>query len=159
MGSSFQHEPNDPGDVRLVLNATALLLAAIVAITFLQVTLRYLIGAPLSWGEELARYIFVWITFAGAAVAYARGTHIRVDAVVELAGTGFVRLTAHVRHAVELTAIGILVYSGVIVAWRYRAQSFYSLKEAPLVVFPLAIPVAALLMAYFFVRYVRKRRV
>ena len=153
-----EQKPDDPGDVRFVLNATALLLAAIVGITFLQVVLRYIFGNPLSWGEELARYIFVWITFAGAAVAFARDTHIRVDAVIALAGPSFQRMAYLFRRLVELTAVGILIYTGVLVAWRYRAQSFYSMAEAPLVVFPLAIPVSALLMAYFFVRYLRSLR-
>jgi TRAP-type C4-dicarboxylate transport system permease small subunit len=153
-----QRELDDPRDVRFVLNATSLLLAAIVTITFLQVTLRYFVGAPLSWGEELARYIFVWITFAGAAVAFARDTHIRVDALVTTRGPTFQRLAMHFRRGVELVAIAIMLYSGMIVAWRYRAQSFYSLREAPLVVFPLAIPVAALLMTYFYIRYLRVKR-
>jgi len=151
-------EPADPRDVRIVLNATAVLLAAIVCITFLQVVLRYVFGNPLSWGEELARYIFVWITFLGAAVAYARDTHIRVDAVIALSPPLFQRLAAIFRRAVEFIAIGVLFYSGVIVAWRYRSQSFYSLPDAPLVIFPLAIPVSALLMAYFFLRHLHVRR-
>lgn len=151
-------EPDDPRDVRLVLNATSLLLSGIVGLAFLQVVLRYFFGNPLSWGEELGRYMFVWITFAGAAVAFARDSHIRVDAVVNAMGPALRRAAELFRRLVEMGAVAILLYSGVLVAWRYRGQSFYSLRDAPLVIFPLAIPVAALLMAWYVVRRFRNRR-
>ncbi|MEN6411458.1 MAG: TRAP transporter large permease subunit [Veillonellales bacterium] len=48
-----------------------LLLAAgtMVTAVFAQVIFRYLLHAPLSWSEELARYAFMWTTFIGASVA------------------------------------------------------------------------------------------
>lgn len=145
-------EAENPRDVRPVLDATAILLLAIVAITFLQVLLRYVFGNPLSWGEELSRYIFVWITFLGAAVAFARDTHIRVDALVNAIGLRRRRRIELFRRAVELVAVAVLLYSGTLVAWRYKDVGFYSLPQAPLVFFPLAVPVAAILMAYYALR-------
>ena len=41
----------------------------IVTAVFLQIIFRYVLKAPLSWSEELARYTFMWITFLGASVA------------------------------------------------------------------------------------------
>ena len=40
-----------------------------VSAVFMQVIFRYVLKAPLSWSEELARYTFMWITFLGASVA------------------------------------------------------------------------------------------
>ena len=62
--------------IRLFNRATAeackwfMFAAAVVMILacFLQVCFRKA-GAPLSWSEELARYLAVWLTFIGAAYA------------------------------------------------------------------------------------------
>ncbi len=48
-------------------------------VAFIQVIWRYFLEWPLSWSEELVRYLFVWITFLGAGVATAEGMHIEID--------------------------------------------------------------------------------
>lgn len=47
-------------------------------IVFVQVILRYVFLSPLSWIEELARYLLVWISCFGAAYAVRKGEHIAV---------------------------------------------------------------------------------
>jgi len=60
----------------------ATLTVVMVVVVFLQVLNRYLLNNPLSWTEEVARIIFVWITFLGAFVAVTTNSHIRVVAFV-----------------------------------------------------------------------------
>jgi len=57
---------------------TALFLV-MTAVGFIQVICRYFLQLPLSWSEELVRYLFVWITFLGAGVATAQNLHIEID--------------------------------------------------------------------------------
>ena len=45
---------------------------------FAQICTR-LAGIPLSWSEELARYMSVWLTFIGAAYALRKGTLATVE--------------------------------------------------------------------------------
>ena len=45
---------------------------------FAQICTR-LAGIPLSWSEELARYMAVWLTFIGAAYALRKGTLATVE--------------------------------------------------------------------------------
>lgn len=47
-------------------------------IVFFQVILRYVFLSPLSWIEELARYLLVWISCFGAAYGVRKGEHIAV---------------------------------------------------------------------------------
>ena len=68
--------------------------------TFAQVVFRYGLGASLSWSEEFARYVFVWIIFIGTSVATRRGQHIMVEVIVAL-------FPPKLREAVGLVSIGI----------------------------------------------------
>ncbi|MEH6726884.1 MAG: TRAP transporter small permease [Hyphomicrobiales bacterium] len=64
----------------------AVILFALVAILAAQVVFRYVIGSPLVWSEELARYLLVWCTFIGVSLAVREGRHISVDILPVLVG-------------------------------------------------------------------------
>ena len=53
-----------------------------VFVVVIQVIFRYS-GHPLSWPEEVARWMMIWITFAGASYAFRNGGLIRVDYFVK----------------------------------------------------------------------------
>jgi TRAP-type C4-dicarboxylate transport system permease small subunit len=53
------------------------------AIIFMQVILRYIFLAPLSWPEESARYLLIWISCLGSAYAVRKGMHISVVFIKE----------------------------------------------------------------------------
>jgi len=55
------------------------MVVAITAVTFAQVFTRYVTESPLIWSEELARYLFVWITLIGAAAAVRTNGHFGLD--------------------------------------------------------------------------------
>ena len=54
-------------------------LILIVAIVFVQIFFRYILKGPLFWSEELAKFIFPWLIFSGAALASKANSHIRID--------------------------------------------------------------------------------
>lgn len=57
---------------------SALMLAA-AGIACLQVFCRYILGAALSWPEEVALWAFGWAVFVGMAVLVGRDGHIAID--------------------------------------------------------------------------------
>ena len=58
------------------------LVAVMIAVVILQVIFRFILKGSLSWSEELARYLMVWVTFVGASIGVKRGAHIGVEALV-----------------------------------------------------------------------------
>jgi len=54
------------------------LLAIFVVLLFIQILLREFFEYSLSWGEELATYMFVWFVFFGACYACRLAAHNRV---------------------------------------------------------------------------------
>ena len=57
-------------------------LAAMVVPVFGSVVLRYGFNSGISVSEEMARYLFVWLTFLGAVVAVQGHGHQGVDTLV-----------------------------------------------------------------------------
>lgn len=66
--------------------ALILLLAAMAVIVFTNVSLRYLTNFSLTWAEEVARYLMVWMTFLGAGLALRSGGHVAITTIVDLFG-------------------------------------------------------------------------
>ena len=55
-----------------------LLLAAMWAIVFANVSLRYLSNFSITWAEEVARYLMIWMTFLGAGLSLRIGGHVAI---------------------------------------------------------------------------------
>ena len=75
----------------------ALLVAAEVVVLFAGIFSRYLLHRPLIWSDELASTLFLWLAMLGAAIALARGEHMRMTALVTRlgpAGRGFAEALA-----------------------------------------------------------------
>ena len=47
----------------------------------LQVIARYVFNYPLSWPEELGRYLIILIVYVGASIALRKKSHIAVDII------------------------------------------------------------------------------
>ncbi len=58
------------------------LLAAMLAMVFGNVVLRWTVNSGIDVSEELSRYFFVWLTFIGAVVVMREHLHLGVDALV-----------------------------------------------------------------------------
>lgn len=70
--------------LRMLLEGTAgLLLFVLLAVGLLQVTSRYTGLMFFPWTEEVARLLFVWVVWIGAAAAVFRGGHIRFEFLVQ----------------------------------------------------------------------------
>ena len=60
----------------------AVLIAAEIAILLAAVVSRYWLHAPLVWGDEVASLLFLWLSALGAVIAFRRGEHMRMTALV-----------------------------------------------------------------------------
>lgn len=89
------------------------LLAAIFAVMLLQIAFRYLLNAPLVWTEELARYLYIWACYLGAAVALRRGNHIVITLVHERLPPPAGGLVALGTQALALLFLGAVTVLGV----------------------------------------------
>jgi len=55
------------------------ILAAMAAMVFANVVLRYATDRSLLWVEEASRYLMIWLTFLGCGLVLRYGGHIGID--------------------------------------------------------------------------------
>ena len=67
---------------RLLHAAIAACLMCMSSFVFINVILRYFFNEGLTWAEEASRYLFIWLIFLGAIVAYKENVHLGVDTLV-----------------------------------------------------------------------------
>ena len=60
------------------------LIFAMSIIIFIQVIARYVFQNSLTWSEEMARYMFVWLVYFSVSYTARREKHIRIDAAINL---------------------------------------------------------------------------
>jgi TRAP-type C4-dicarboxylate transport system permease small subunit len=71
--------------------ALGILVSLMVADVFAQVIWRYALNDPIFWADEAARYMFIWISFLGAAVAFGEKLHYGFDYLTQKLPPGFQR--------------------------------------------------------------------
>ncbi len=59
------------------------MMVVLCADVFLGVFSRYVMARTFTWYDEIARLLFVWIVFLGAAVGVRRSAHFRLHLLVD----------------------------------------------------------------------------
>lgn len=122
-------------------------MAALIGVITLQIVSRVLFNA-VSWTEEVARFLLVWITFLAATLAFQRGRHIAVTFAVDALPE---RLRQAARIAATLAVLAFMV-ALVVIGYRYmQVQSFQksaSLRVSMTYVYAI-IPLTAALMSWY----------
>jgi tripartite ATP-independent transporter DctM subunit len=118
----------------------ALLIVVEIVILASAVFSRYVLHSALTWTDELATFLFLWMTMLGAVVAYRRGEHMRLNAVVRAVSSDVRRwLDVIATVVVALFCIELIPASG----------TFYVLELvdlSPSLGFPRSLEVAAILI-------------
>ncbi len=85
------------------------LLLVMVTIAFVNVVSRYFLKYSLAFIEEIGVNMFVWVTLLGIAIAFKRGSHLRVVVILD-------RLPGKLRKTLMVTGLALsAILFGVIV--------------------------------------------
>ena len=111
-----------------------------------------LIGINLSWAQELATYMFVWMAKFGAALGVRTGIHVGVDVLVN-------RLTPATRKPVIVFALlcgalftGVIGTLGAIYVYELDPDQVSQELEWPSWIIYLCIPLGSYLMCFRFLQ-------
>jgi TRAP-type C4-dicarboxylate transport system permease small subunit len=125
--------------------AAMLAFAVLVAVVVAAVFWRYILNDSLVWAEELARYLFVWVTFLGGGIGVGKNIHVGVDSLVAL-------LPNFVKKLVELCIeVMVAVFLVALIVVGIQFASFGMDTRALLIPIPtgyvyLAVPLGGFVM-------------
>jgi TRAP-type C4-dicarboxylate transport system permease small subunit len=103
----------------------AMLMAGMVVIVSSQVWYRFILNDPLSWSEEASRYLFVWISFMGAAAGVRYQVHLGIDLMEKILPAGSYRI------AVIIVNLIIQVFLLIIIYWGFKILGIIQFQESP----------------------------
>ncbi len=96
----------------------------IVMVIFLEVVRRFAISYSSVWGEETARYAFIYLVWIGAAVAVKDRTHIRIDVLMHYLPPRGKAILYLIGDLLTLVLAGFAIYLSmepVLVSWKYES--------------------------------------
>lgn len=90
-----------------------LMIAMFVTVAY-NVFMRFVINQSVGWADELSRFIFIWISFLGAVLAYKNDEHVGLGFVVDKVRSPQIRrIIGLLQHTLILGLLILLTYFGV----------------------------------------------
>jgi len=136
----------------LIKALISVLYAVIIVAMFAQVFFRYVLGAPLSWSEEISRYMFIWLCYLGAYVAVLRGAHVGVDYITRRFPPALLRAVNLVLMTITVAALAYVVRQGVLLTRENASAEWWTIPFLSMGVPYAAVPAGAALMILAFLR-------
>ena len=125
----------------------ALGMAALIFVISAQIVSRVFFTA-FGWTEEVARFLLIWVTFLGAALAWQQGRHIAVTIVVD-------RVPGAARRAIQILALAVVFAFALALVWLgWAYMEVSSFQRSPSLRLRMShvyavIPLSGALIAWF----------
>lgn len=130
------------------------LFGALVLLVAWQVFTRLVLGHPSAWSEELARYIFVWMSLIGIAIAVGEKADVIMDFVVERLPLPLQRATDVIAHLATLFfVVYVMIHGGiqlVAMAWE-QTNPLLPVTQGQLY---LVLPLSGVILAFYLVTHI-----
>lgn len=122
-----------------------------VVVVFAQVVTRYVFKSPLAWSEELARYMFIWLVWIGAAYATKMRKNIIIDVVCSKF-KGNVKLISEIINFVLFVVLMLFMLwtTSTVMMQVYESNSIGTGTHLPMWIVWLSLPLS---MALNLLRY------
>ena len=91
----------------------AVMLAILVILTIHGVIMRYIVGSPLTWIEEVQLACMVWIVFCGAGGAFRMGGHVAIEIFVDAMPKNLQKILSVIVTLVVVSVLGYLFWQSV----------------------------------------------
>jgi C4-dicarboxylate transporter DctQ subunit len=128
--------------------ALLLLFPLMVAVVFTATLARYLNLFPMFWGEEVARYIMVFMAYIGAGLGMKKGAHVGVSFFTDRFRNVKIRIF------LEGFRLGIIVFFCGMIMYYYRSIIVHQIsmgQTTPALYIPMWVPYSAVPLGMFLV--------
>lgn len=132
----------------VALVAVIVMMAVMCALTFGQALGRYALGFSITWSEEMSRFLMVWVSMLGGAVAARRHLHVGFESLTNAlprrARTGVQVLGV----VIALAIFAVMAWYGVVLA-AFNMGQLSAALQWPMGIPYAAVPVGAVLLVLF----------
>lgn len=98
------------GNLDVIIASIALIV--LVVLTLSGVVMRYVVGQPYTWLEEVQLFCMVWIVYASAGAAYRTGNHVAIEMVVEVFPEKIQKMIGYIIDVFVLLTLAYLFMNG-----------------------------------------------
>lgn len=135
---------------------SVLLMSVLVINVLLQIFMRYIVGSPVTFTEELARYLLIWLGFIAASYAYGQRMHLALDLMVNKLKDGKKTALNIVIHSlIALFAISVLVYGGLhLVYLTYILEQYSPALGVSLGVIYIVLPLSGIAIILYAIDFI-----
>lgn len=145
-------------DDRIEIYLSASLLIFFSLLCILQVIMRYIFNASLTWSEELSRYAFVWFVYTSAAYAVKYQRHVKFNFLVNLLHKISPVYSQILKIIALLCWISFLIfvdyYSFQTVINQFKMGQVSPANQIPMYIVYLGLPIGALLMTFRVIQHI-----
>lgn len=144
---------------KILANLLVIIMAVMVLNVLWQVASRFILGAPSSFTDELARYLMIWVGILGAAYISGRNMHVAIDVIpTRLSEPVQKRLMFIVRILIILFCVLAMVIGGSrLVYITYVLGQNSPALQVPLAVVYAVIPISGILIIYYKISDILKK--
>ncbi|SDG77480.1 TRAP transporter small permease [Winogradskyella thalassocola] len=135
-----------------VLGTSLAIIMGVMVINVLwQVFTRFVMGAPSSFTDELARYLMIWVGVLGAAYISGKRMHVAIDLLPSrLNKEGQTKLKTFVNWVIIIFCLAAFVIGGLrLVYITFTLRQSSPALQIPLAVVYSVIPVSGILIIYY----------
>jgi tripartite ATP-independent transporter DctM subunit len=148
-------KPKNISATSVIEGATTVLFVGMVAIATLQIICRYILQVSVVWSEELSRYLFMWVSLLGAAIAFIRGSHMSIGSLVTRLPERLARKVETVTTVIVAAFALLLLYHGIVLLGMKDYSFTMGFRMAWV---HAAVPAAALIIVWSQLRLIISQR-
>lgn len=123
------------------------LVAAIAVIVIASVIMRYVFNNSISWSEDAAKFLMVWLAFLGSPLGFRHGAHVAIELLPPGLPAIVRRLIRVLVHATVLLLMTLLTRYSWAFAWNGRSQVALTVGDISMFWIFVCMPIGAALMA------------
>ena len=140
---------------KIMDGVSVLCMVLILLLVIAQVAMRYIFNSPLTWSEELAVFVMIWLTFIGSLICMRDKEHIEVTILVDHLPRPLQRIVVAFSRLASVFFLLVVAYYGFELVMENMTVTSPANKISMGMVYTI-IPLSSLGMVFYLVKEIAK---
>ena len=140
---------------KIMDGVSVLCMVLILLLVIAQVAMRYIFNSPLTWSEELAVFVMIWLTFIGSLICMRDKEHIEVTILVDYLPRPLQRIVVAFSRLASVFFLLVVAYYGSDLVMENMTVTSPANKISMGLVYTI-IPLSSIGMAFYLVKAIAK---